>query len=381
MLRLLHTADVHLGARHEDMGEAAAALRERQHLALRAVVDLALAEHVDLVLVAGDLFDANTASRRTVERAVAELARLAAAGIPAVVLPGDHDAYTRSSVYRAHDLPALIGGASMLSVLTPEQPWVHLAALDALVIGPAAERDSSGGVFADLGGLRVSAPTWQIGVIHASLGDGPGAVPIAAIESSGLDYVALGHDHVAASGMAGRVAWSVPGSPEQVVVDREAPGTVNLVTLSEQAGAKTVTVEARPVGSSWHRELEVDASAVASQAELVERLRGAADPELVLDVRIVGERPDGLELDPAAAEAAVQGAYLQLRIEDHSRPPLTAGALPPAETIAGAFIRNVEGRIAELEASGEGAADAEAAELREVLRLGRRLLAGAEVAS
>ena len=81
MLRLLHTADAHLGAAHEDLGEAAAALRERQHAAFRAAVDLALAERVDGVLIAGDLFDANTASRRTVERAVAELARLAAARI------------------------------------------------------------------------------------------------------------------------------------------------------------------------------------------------------------------------------------------------------------------------------------------------------------
>ena len=60
-------------------------------------------------------------------------------------------------------------------------------------------------------------------------------------------------------------------------------------------------------------------------------------------------------------------------------PPLTTGVLPSAETIPGAFIRNVEGRIAELEAGGDPAAVDEAAELRDVLRLGRLLLAGHEV--
>ena len=60
MLRLLHTADVHLGARHADMGEQATAQRERQFDAFRATVDLALAEKVDLLLIAGDLFDSNT---------------------------------------------------------------------------------------------------------------------------------------------------------------------------------------------------------------------------------------------------------------------------------------------------------------------------------
>ena len=57
MLRLLHTADIHLGARHSDLGEQAAAHRERQFAAFGRSVDLALEERVDLFLIAGDLFD------------------------------------------------------------------------------------------------------------------------------------------------------------------------------------------------------------------------------------------------------------------------------------------------------------------------------------
>ncbi|MEA2520055.1 MAG: repair protein SbcD/Mre11, partial [Chloroflexota bacterium] len=60
MLRLLHTADVHLGARHADLGEQAAAQRERQFAAFQAAIELAIAEKVDLFLIAGDLFDSNT---------------------------------------------------------------------------------------------------------------------------------------------------------------------------------------------------------------------------------------------------------------------------------------------------------------------------------
>jgi len=60
-------------------------------------------------------------------------------------------------------------------------------------------------------------------------------------------------------------------------------------------------------------------------------------------------------------------------------PALTAGAIPSPDTIPGAFIRNVEGRIAELEADPSDATTLEASELRDVLRLGRLLLAGHEV--
>ena len=63
-------------------------------------------------------------------------------------------------------------------------------------------------------------------------------------------------------------------------------------------------------------------------------------------------------------------------------PALTEGALPPPDTIAGAFIRDLEARIAELEAappSASGGAGDDAGELRDALRLGRLLLAGHEV--
>jgi DNA repair exonuclease SbcCD nuclease subunit len=379
MLRLLHMADVHLGARHLDLGEAAPRLRERQHAAFRAAVDLAIAERVGAVLIAGDLFDANTVSPRTLDQAVAELKRLAAERIRTVLLPGDHDAYTRSSIYRAHDLAALVG-EDWLTVLTPEWAWVHLDSLDAIVVGPAdAARPAAG--FAHLGGARVPAVTWRIGLLHGAVGDGPWAVPQAVLEASGLDFAALGHDHQASTGRAGAVVWAVAGSPEQVTVEREAPGSVYLVTLDEQRGVKRAVVEPRPVGSTRHRAVEIDVGALATQAELVDPLMAAADPDVVLDVRLVGERADELELDPGGVEDALRARWLHARVDDRSRPPLTVGALPPPETIAGAFLRHVEGRIADLESSEDAESGAEAAELREVLRLGRRLLAGAEVAS
>jgi exonuclease SbcD len=109
MLRIIHTADVHLGARHDDLGEQASAQRERQFAAFVATVDLAIAEKVDLVLIAGDLFDSNVQPRRSVERVAAQLKRLAEAKIRVVILPGTHDVYDRSSIYRAYDLKGLAG--------------------------------------------------------------------------------------------------------------------------------------------------------------------------------------------------------------------------------------------------------------------------------
>jgi hypothetical protein len=175
------------------------------------------------------------------------------------------------------------------------------------------------------------------------------------------------------------VTWAYSGAPEPVAVDQDQAGKVLLVSLDERDGKRSVAVEERVVGRTTFQRLDLDTATVDSQPALIGRLQGMANPDLVLDVRLTGVRPDELDLEPTEVEEAVRGSFLRIRIRDISLPALTEGALPPSETIAGAFIRNVEGRIAELEATGDDAAAREALELRDVLRLGRLLLAGHEV--
>ncbi len=386
MLRALHTADVHLGARHADLGPQAAAQRERQFAAFRAAVDLAIAERVDLFLVAGDLFDSNTQPRRSVERVAAELARLAAAKIRSVIIPGTHDVYDRSSIYRAYDLAALAGqppDGDLVTVLTPERPSVHLAPLDAVVYGAVFEtKRAPHPPLQGIDAAQDDRATWKIGLLHGAVRI-PGKVEAddvivspEEIAASGLDYLALGHWHSFLDGRAGSVRWAYPGAPEPVAVDQDRAGAVLLVTFDTAGGAKTVTIELRRVGRTRFERLDVDVAEVASQPALIERLATLADPDLVLEVRLTGFRPDTLDLEPGEVEAALADRFFRIRVRDASIPPLTEGALPPPDTILGAFVRDLEGRIAELEAADR---EAEAAELRDALRIGRLLLTGTEV--
>jgi len=389
MLRLLHTADVHLGARHADLGEQAAAQRERQFAAFKAAVDLAIAERVDIVLIAGDLFDSNTQPRRSVERVAAELKRLVAAKIRTVVIPGTHDVYDRASLYRVHDLAAMAGSTvddDLVTVLTPDRPSVHLAACDVVVHGPVfATKRAPYSPLRDLKVTPGEVATWNVGMVHGSL-----AIPDrtdrdevvvtrAEIEATGLDYLALGHWHSAQQGKAGSTTYAYSGAPEPVAVTQDGAGKVLLIALDEVAGVRSVTIEERTVGRTRFEKLDIDASTLADQPELVKLLAARADPDLVLDIRLTGVRPDELDVSTDEVEDQLKGNFLKVRVRDASVPALTKGNLPSPDTIPGAFIRDVEGRIAELEAEGSEPAIAEATELRDVLRLGRLLLAGHEV--
>ena len=389
MLRLLHTADVHLGARHDDLGEAAAAQRERQFAAFKATVDLAISEKVDVVLIAGDLFDSNTQPRRSVERVAAELKRLVGARIRTVIIPGTHDNYDRSSIYRAYDLAALAGSGpddELVTILTPNVPWVHFEACDAVVhaiVFPTKRAPHS--PLRDLHVIEAPGAAWHVGMVHGALAI-PGktegdevVVTKAEIAASGLDYLALGHWHSTQQGRAGETTYAYSGAPEPVAINQDGAGKILLVGLQETAGTKAVHIEERTVGKTRFEKLDVDAAAVGSQAGLLATLSTKADPDLVLDVRLTGVRPDELDVDPTEVEDQLKGSFLRVRFRDLAKAALTEGTLPSPDTISGAFIRDIEARIAELEADASEEKVADAAELRDVLRLGRLLLAGHEV--
>ncbi len=356
MLRLVQLSDVHLGARHLSLGERAADQRERQFAAFGRAVEVALATPADLVLVAGDLFDSAVPSKAAVERAAGLLRKLVAAGIPIVLIPGASDAPGRASLYHANDVVGLVGdgpGAGSLTILDDEAADVVLPSVSARVTArfPASDLPEEG---------------WRIGIVHRATR--PRDDEIAAC---GVDYVAIGGPHEAASGRAANVSWGASGAPELVDVEHDHGGEVLLVTLDEAAARPTM--EQLKVGRTRYERLDLELAGLAGQAGLVEAVRAKADPDLVLDVRLTGDWPDGVDVSPDDAAASLADRFLRIDIRNEARPTLTTGALPPPDTIAGAFLRDLEAQIAEAETAG---GDAAGSELREALRLGRRLLAG-----
>jgi exonuclease SbcD len=403
MLRLLHTADVHLGARHADLGDRAAMQRERQFAAFVATIDLALAEKVDLVLIAGDLFDSNGQPRRSVERAAAQLKRLVDARIRIVITPGTHDLYDRASIYRAYDLAALSGGvgSDLVTVLDPDHHEVHLKALDLIVHGRCFATKRA--PHSPLQGLDVSSTdgtddgaAWHVGLLHASIAiegktDGDEVVITTdEIAATHLDYLALGHWHSMSKGKAGNTVYAYAGAPEPIALDQDRAGNVLLVSLDAQGGRKQVLLEERKVGKTSFERLQLDAAKVGSQPGLVSRLAERANQDLVLDVELIGVRPDDLDVHVEEVEAELAEKFLKVRVRDRSVAPMPDGIVASPDTVLGAFIRDMEARIAEVEAASAegtaataatpaGEADGAAGELRDALRLGRLLLAGAEV--
>ena len=97
-LRLAHTSDIHLGMSNDWQKDFSTA-------AFKSVIDAVPRLEADILLLAGDIFDHSRVSDDLLEFFTEQVGRLP---VPVVALPGNHDCYDSTSVYRRgpfHKLP------------------------------------------------------------------------------------------------------------------------------------------------------------------------------------------------------------------------------------------------------------------------------------
>ncbi|WP_296702404.1 exonuclease subunit SbcD [Algoriphagus sp.] len=87
MIKILHTADWHLGKRLQEFSRL-----EEQKLVLEEIIDIADQENVDLILLAGDIFDTFNPNHEAVELLYKTLRKLSKNGErPIIAISGNHD--------------------------------------------------------------------------------------------------------------------------------------------------------------------------------------------------------------------------------------------------------------------------------------------------
>ncbi len=377
-MKLIHTADVHLGASSGALGERGSDHRRRIRAAFEKIVDLTLERSAQALIIAGDLFDSRRPAKRDLDFALAQLQRLGGATPPVEVflLPGTHDCWAEDAVYASPRVAAL---PEYLHVLGgPEPVSVPLPHLDLTVHGCPHICDRDGQ--RPLAHLRPSPETrFNVGVIHGSaergdIEDDSSMFSPEEIAASGMDYIALGHWHSHSEHSAGGVIAVYPGSPEIMGFEEREPGVALQVTLD----AGGVSIENVPVGTLRARDMEIDAADVTGTEDLRARLAEYADSEMLIQVSLKGLAAPGVVLKLDEIREDLAQSFYALRIVDSSHPALDdldTHEYDPRLAL-GKFVEMARERIQEAEAAG----DERARRIAErALQLGVALLRGEEV--
>jgi DNA repair exonuclease SbcCD nuclease subunit len=368
MVKLLHTADIHLGGEFAFLGDRGKEYRTQLLATFDKIIDMAIAEKVSLFLIAGDLFNTNRVHGVVVGKVLAAFKKLDGEGIRVCILPGTHDVYNDESIYRFVSFPPNV------TVLTPENNHHIYHDLDATVYGRAFDGKTYSG--SPLKGLSlVSETKLHIGMAHCSI-----KIPEkveretmlldrSEIANSGFDYMALGHWHSFHDYSQGSTKAFYCGSPEPISMDQEGAGNVVLVTVQ---GKGDVTVTPCRVGSKQFDGLHINIGLVNETADIVKFIEARANPDLILKVTLEGLCSTGLNPNSKELEDSLGKQFFCLRVMDKWQPKLDEVTTDnfPEETVTGKFIKLMRDKIAL-------ASNEEDKELsKEALKLGFALLRG-----
>ena len=230
-LRVAHCSDIHLDA---SIHEGADGNDDYYRAAFESVIGAMLSHSPDMVLVAGDLFDANTASDFTISWAMETLASVA---VPVALIPGNHDCMEHDAIYRRYNF----GGIANVTALLAEQgELVRFEDLGVCVWGRGMADHHPG--YAPLAGCPEKPPDidWFIGLGHGIFvprgGETHRSSPVRMeeIDASPCDYIALGHHHAALDVSSENTAAAYCGSPTDPV-----GGSETYVIVDFEPGAAT----------------------------------------------------------------------------------------------------------------------------------------------
>jgi DNA repair exonuclease SbcCD nuclease subunit len=218
---MLHTSDIHIAG------------DERSLEALQAVVSIAIESDVDIVLIAGDLFDSARVGDVAVGRALAELSKLSR---PVVVIPGNHDCVDERSIYHRVDLSD--AGDHMRFAGNPDGEELLFKDLSLSVWARGIENHDPS--HHPLDGYKPADPAqWSVVLTHGHyVPDGEKSDRSSTIRQEEIaqlqcDYVALGHWHHFVDVSEPGVKAFYSGSPSEPSSTR---ASVNLVTLDPETG-------------------------------------------------------------------------------------------------------------------------------------------------
>ncbi len=190
-VRILHAGDIHLDSAFSRAGVRGG---EERRAELRSVFSDLMKyvknSNIDILLLAGDLFDSEFATSETLELLVREFN---ACRIPVFIAPGNHDPYNRESIYALGKFPKNVHIFKEKTLSS-----VHIEALNTTVYGWAFEDISHS--FSPIADKKVeNTDALNLVCGHAQL-DNPLSeyCPVTKrdIEDFGADYYAFGHVHL-----------------------------------------------------------------------------------------------------------------------------------------------------------------------------------------
>jgi len=330
MLKILASADYHLGMKFAGYPDVQEELAEARFLTLERLVATANEQGCALFLIAGDLFDRVTVSALDVQRASALLSRFQ--GQLVAVLPGNHDFYTGASSTLWSRFSEEAGDRILLLSKPKVFDLDHYDLNIRLYAGPCDSKHSQSNAISWMGEQNTNSASVQvedglsIGVAHGSIeGISPDAQGLyfpmkrGELDDAPVDLWIIGHTHrqhpSEESGKKTDTSASplvlIPGTPEADGFDCSHGGTAWMIEMDEK---RQIRIESLSTGTYRFVQEEHNLESADDVQRLEKRLGAEEIESTLLRLKLSGRISGGqlVELRQVLRETEQSMFFLQI---------------------------------------------------------------------
>ncbi len=366
-VKILHCADVHIGASENFLGTRAESRRAETLITFEKIINLAKENAVDILLIAGDLFNSNNIEKSFIDRVFECLASIPDTRI--VYAAGNHDPLNADSPFKKYNLP------SNLYVLDTKDCFVEFADINTRVYGKSFKEVYMQGT--SQFSLTPKSDFINIMCIHgelrSDLGSDYNSITSEFVTNSGMDYIALGHVHKRTDvAKIGDTYISYCGCPEGQGFDELGDKGVYLGEISKT----NCNLQFIPTAKRMHLAESIDVTGLNSSNEISDRIVQTIKqkyPDTYADnlykIILIGQLDDGIVISLPEISIRLNEMFYFVKLRDKTEIKFDFDALSQENTLKGIFVKNMLNRI-------QNADDNEVKTLKSALNIGLKAFSG-----
>ncbi len=335
MLKILHTGDLHLDSPFVSLGERQAQIRKNEmRSAFTSMMTYARMNGIDVVLMAGDIFDGPYFTGETLQLFCKELEKFPG---PVFIAPGNHDPADSASVWRRADFPDNVHiflDQTVTSFDVPEKNctvWGYGFTGRDLYTSPL------------VGCTVEDTDKVNLLVCHCDTQTGSSNAPVKedTIRAFGADYTAMGHWH---NPPQPGERWAYCGCLEPRNFTENGPKGACVVEIDKNGDSSAVRMKRVRFSKRRYETGNLDISGCVTMEDVCAMTDAyiAAKKygeDVLLSLRYTGHTAEGLVLSPDMLDN--RGLFC-LKVEDKTTPFADIAALAGEGGIRGAFYRSLE---------------------------------------